>query len=501
MLTPFLDSLSYLSQPSSIGWVLLGTFLGMIFGAIPGLGGGMLMALMLPITFTMFHLDAQIFLISIYVGGVSGALVSAVLLGIPGAPSAVMTALDGYEMCKQGRAAEALSLGIMGSFVGGMISWVVLVALSIPLAFVASKFRNFDYFAFVMLGLILIAFTGGGNPIKSLMSGLLGIFVSMVGFDSVSASSRFTFGFHSVASGFSILPVLIGVFALRQMLSDIGSTHTGKPQQHAAITDIVRHLFRVFRYPLNIIRSSLIGSWIGILPGIGANIGAVISYSVAQTFSRNKEKFGHGSEEGVVASETGNNATVGGALVPLISLGIPGSGQDVILMAALILHQVEPGPLLALEHPTVFYGIISAYLFANIAMLILMVVSIPMLTRVISAPLYVLAPVVLMFCVVGVVATNNRIEDAWIMFAFGLFGFLMSYLRFPLSPFVIGFVLGPLAEERIRAALMSSNGDFTPLFTRPVSGTAIAACVAFALWPLGKALYQALRRARSKPAE
>jgi putative tricarboxylic transport membrane protein len=289
--------------------------------------------------------------------------------------------------------------------------------------------------------------------------------------------------------------VLIGVFAVRQVLDDIRRTEARPQQAEASFSATMRNLLKVFNYPVNLVRSSLIGSSIGILPGIGANIGAVVSYSVAQAFSRNKEKFGHGAEEGVVASETGNNATVGGALVPMIALGIPGSGQDVILMAALILHQVQPGPLLALEHPDVFYGVISAYLIANIAMLFVMVLSIRFLARIIAAPIYMLAPIVLLFCVVGVISANNRLEDAWVMFGFGLFGFAMSYFRFPLAPFVIGFVLGPLAEVRLRSALMSTDGDFTPLFTRPVSGLAIAACVVLILWPVVRSIW---RQARAK---
>ena len=489
--------MAHLLLPSSIGWCVLGTVLGVIVGAIPGLGGGMLMVLMLPVTFGMDNVDAQIFLISIYVGGISGALVSAVLLGIPGAPSAVMTTLDGHALCKQGRAAEALSLGIIASFIGGIASWAILVLLSIPLASIASHFRSFDYFAFVMLGLVLIAFTGTGNPAKAILSGFLGIFVATVGFDPVSAANRFTFGIPNLANGFDILPVLIGVFAVRQMLDDIGKPGQRPEQADASFSAVLRNLLKVFRYPMTLVRSSLIGSGIGILPGIGANIGAVVSYSVAQTFSRDKEKFGKGAEEGVVAAETGNNATVGGALVPMIALGIPGSGQDVILMAALILHQIQPGPLLAVEHPEVFYGVISAYLLANIAMLFIMVLSIRFLAKVIAAPFHMLAPIVLMFCVVGVISANNRLEDAWVMFGFGLLGFAMSYLRFPLAPFVIGFVLGPLAEVRLRSGLMSTNGDVAPLFTSPISGTAIAIGAIFILWPVGRAVWRQLQARRS----
>lgn len=454
-------------------WCLLGTVLGVVFGAVPGLGGGMLMALFLPFTFGMDNVDAQILLIAIYVGGVSGSLISAVLIGVPGSPAAVMTTLDGYAMTRKGKAAKALSLGIVASFLGGLFSWCVLLLLAIPLASIATQFRSFDYFAFVMLGLILVGFTGGENPIRGVLAGFLGIFFSMVGFDQISATNRFTFDSHTLENGFHILPVLIGVFAVRQMLGDVASNRTSPAQISMTVRDLFLYFKDAFKYPVALLRSSAIGSVIGILPGIGANIGAIISYTVSRALSRNSQDYGRGSEEGIVSAEAGNNATVGGALVPMIAIGIPGSGQDVILMAALILHHVEPGPLLVVQHPDVFYGIIASYLVSNIAMLAVMVIAIKYLAKVISTPVYMLAPIVLTFCVVGVISVNNRLDDAWVMLTFGLLGVGLAYGRFPLAPFVIGFVLGPLAETRLRSALMSSDGEIGPLFESPYAVAAL----------------------------
>lgn len=486
-------SFAYLLTPQALMWCFLGTLLGVIFGAIPGLGGGMLMALLLPFTFGMDNVDAQILLIAIYVGGVSGSLISAVLIGVPGSPAAVMTTLDGHAMTKKGQAAKALSLGIVASFLGGLFSWFVLLLLAIPLASIATQFRNFDYFAFVMLGLILVGFTGGDNPIRGVLSGFLGIFFAMVGFDQVSATNRFTFESHTLANGFHILPVLIGVFAVRQMLGDVASNRTAPSQTQMAIRDLVSYFGSALKYPVALIRSSAIGSVIGILPGIGANIGAIISYTVSRALSRDPDRYGKGSEEAIISAESGNNATVGGALVPMIAIGIPGSGQDVILMAALILHHVEPGPLLVVEHPDIFYGIIVSFLFSNIAMLVVMVLAIRYLAKVISTPLYLLVPIVLTFCVVGVVSVNNRTDDAWVMLAFGFLGLAMSYGRFPLAPFVIGFVLGPLAEMRLRSALMSSDGEIMPLFESPFSVVAIICMVVVVASPLLRRLWGATR--------
>ena len=483
MLAPLFDSFAAVLQPMVLGWVLLGVALGVVFGAIPGLGGGMLMALMLPATFAMPDVLAQGFLIGIYVGGVSGGLISGILLGVPGAPSAIMTTIDGSAMARKGHAARALSIGIMASLVGGLLSWLVLVALAIPLASMATKLQNFDYFTFVMLGIVLIAFLAASNPIKALMAGFFGIFISTVGFDDISASERFTFGSSFLSSGFDILPVLLGAFAMRSVMTDLANPSKTQSQASVTIREVLSEMGRAFKYPGNLLRSSLVGSFIGLLPGIGSNIGAVMSYTAAQATAKRPEEFGSGSEEAIVASEAGNNATVGGALIPMIALGIPGSAQDVILMAALILHAITPGPLLVNEHPDIFYGVITSYAVANIFMFLVMVLSLNIMAKVIKTPPSILAPVVLLFCVVGVISAHNRIDDAWVMFGFGLLGFFMASMRIPLAPVVIGFVLGPLAEGRLRSALMSSGGDILPLVTRPVSALLILCCLLVMLWP------------------
>ncbi|WP_306257340.1 tripartite tricarboxylate transporter permease [Pararhizobium sp. IMCC21322] len=476
-----LNSLAYMVEPMPMLYCIIGVVAGVIVGAIPGLGGGMLMALVLPATFAMDNLLAQVLLIGIYVGGVTGGLSSAVLIGVPGTPAAVMTAIDGNAMARKGFAARALSIGIMASLFGGIVSWLVLAGLSAPLARLASQLQSFDYFVFIALGLILIAFAGQESVLKSLISGALGISLALVGFDSISATNRFTFGVPSLSNGFDLLAVLIGAFAVRQMLVDSSDERPVVQQASARLPEILHELGRPFRHFGNLIRSSLIGTVIGLMPGIGANIGAIVAYSAAKGLSKNREEFGHGSEEALVASESGNNATVGGALVPMIALGIPGSGQDVLLMAALILHQIQPGPLLVSEHPEVFYGIISTYLVANIVTLFVMVLSVRYLRSVLSVPKYLLVPLVLMMCTVGVISTNNRVEDTAIMFAFGVLGLFMSWFRFPLAPFVIGFILAPLAEERLRTAAGTARGNWLELLMTPVPLAAIAILIAIGL--------------------
>jgi putative tricarboxylic transport membrane protein len=488
-LAVLLSSFQYLLTPTGLGWCMLGTFIGIVVGAIPGLGGGMAMALILPITFSMYYLDGQIFLLGIYVGGVGGSLISAILIGVPGSPAAVMTSVDGYQLCKQGRAADAFATGILASFTGGMVSWVLLLAFSVPLASIARHFQSFDYFLFVMMGLVLIGVAGSGGMIRSLMSGFLGILAAMVGFDSVSAVTRFTFGTSLLASGFDLLAVLIGAFAVQRVVVELGVLSSGKPLVGGTtFRDVLVKMRSAISHWRTMLRASLIGTWIGILPGLGANIGAIVCYSVEKTISRKKENYGRGEPEALAAAESGNNATVGGALVPMIAIGIPGSGQDVILMAALIIHNVQPGPLLVQNNPEVFYGLIAAYFFANVFLLLIMTLSIRLLIKVISAPMFLLAPIVLSICVVGVISVNNRMADTWIMLAFGVIGYLMASTRIPLAPFVIGFVLGPLAEERLRSALMSTRGDLMPLVTSPTSMILIAILLVSLAIPLAKRL-------------
>jgi putative tricarboxylic transport membrane protein len=477
----------YLLTPTGLGWCIAGTFFGIVVGAIPGLGGGMAMALILPMTFSMHYLDGQIFLLGIYVGGVGGSLISAILIGVPGSPAAVMTSVDGYQLCKQGRAADAFATGIFASFAGGMISWILLLAFSIPLASIAKQFQSFDYFLFVMMGLILIGVAGSGGLIRSLMSGFLGILAAMVGFDSVSAVTRFTFDSKLLASGFDLLAVLIGAFAVQRIVVELSAKSGARTIEGATtLKEVVSKMRGTFAHWRTMIRASLLGTWIGILPGLGANIGAIICYSVEKTFSKKKDNYGRGEPEALAAAESGNNATVGGALVPMIAIGIPGSGQDVILMAALIIHNVQPGPLLVQNNPDVFYGLIAAYFFANIFLLLLMTLSIRLLIKVIAAPMFLLAPLVLSVCVVGVISVNNRIADTWIMLAFGVVGYLMASTRIPLAPFVIGFVLGPLAEERLRSALMSTRGDILPLMASPTSLILIAIVLGSLAYPLAR---------------
>lgn len=456
----------------------LGTSLGVMVGAIPGLTGAMLIALTLPLTFSMGGEPALVLLISMYVGSVSGGMITATLLRMPGTPASIMTTLDGYPMAKQGQPGRALGLGVGASFVGGMISWGFLVALAKPMADWSTTFGPFEFFALVMMAMVLIASVGGSSFSKGLLSGFLGILATMPGTAPATGQLRWTFGLHAMDDGFNLLPVLIGLFAVNQIIRDI--VHLDEPMERIelkregmflGLRDWMKHL-------TNLLRSSVIGTWVGILPGIGANVGSVVAYSAARNLSKNPEEFGKGSEEGIIASESANNATVGGALIPLIAMGIPGSVIDAILLGALVIHGLQPGPLLFDQNPGAVYVIMGTMLLANVFMLAFMLFSLGWLSKLTSIPRAYLLPVILTFCVIGSFALGNRMFDVWAMLGFGVFGFALEKMKIPLAPFVIGFVLAPIAEEHLSAGLMQTGGSYWPLVTRPIS---LIFCVVAAL--------------------
>ena len=483
MLGSLIDSLSLILTPMPFMMLFLGTFVGVTVGAVPGLSGSMLIALTLPLTYYMTPLNAVLLLIGMYVGSIAGGLISATLLRMPGTAAAVMTTFDGYPMARSGRPGRALGLGIMASLVGGLFSWVALISLAEPLSRWAMRFGPFEYFSLVMMALVLMASVSQGSMIKGLLSGFLGILVALPGVDLSSGQPRLTWDWYMLNSGFKLLPVLLGIFVVSQIIKDILDIDQKFTRLEMNNSGILMTLKDMRRQAGNMIRSSVIGTIIGILPGIGANIGSLVAYTAAKNMSRAPEKFGTGHDEGIVASETANNATVGGALVPLIAMGIPGSVIDVFLISALMIHSITPGPLLFTSNPELVWAMMTGFLVSNILMFGIMVLSARYLSRLMYIPRSYVMPVVATFCVVGAYALDNTMLDVWVMLAFGVLGFFMVRARIPLGPFIIGFILAPLAEQKLRTGLMASAGDFTPIFTRPMSATFLAITVVLLVWP------------------
>jgi putative tricarboxylic transport membrane protein len=481
------SAVGYIFQPAPLFFVVLGTWLGIFVGAVPGLTGGMLISLVIPLTFYMNSTHALVLMVAMYVGSVSGGLISAMLLRMPGTPSSIMTTFDGYPMAVRGEPHRALARGIGASLVGGLVAGVFLVVLSPPLSRWALQFGPWEYFAMVVMAIVLIASLSQGSLAKGLLAGFLGMLFAMPGLNESDGQLRLTFGVNELADGFKLLPMLLGIFVTSQIIKDAleidrqpDALRIGRGRSLLSPREWGRHA-------VNGLRSSVIGTWIGILPGVGASISSMVAYGVARNISKAPEKFGTGHDEGIVASEAANNANVGGALIPLITMGIPGSPIDAILLSALILHNIQPGPLLFITNGDFVWALIAAYLLANVLMFATMTVSVRWLARAITIDRSVLLPIIFVCCVVGAYALSNRIYDVWVVVIFGIVGFGLERAKAPLGPFVIGFVLEPLFESELRSALQIAHGDFLGVLNRPIATSFLVIAAAMLAWPLLRA--------------
>lgn len=470
-------------HPWPLFFIVLGTWAGIFVGAVPGLTGGMLISLCIPLTFYMDSTNALILMVAMYVGSVSGGLISAMLLRMPGTPSSIMTTFDGYPMAAKGEPHRALALGIGASLFGGLIAGAFLVVLSPPLSRWALQFGPWEYFAMVLMAIVLIASLSQGSMVKGLLAGFLGMLFAMPGFNESDGQLRLTFGFDELSAGVHLLPMLLGIFVTSQIIKDAleidrqpDALKLGTGRSWMRLCDWRRHW-------INIVRSSVIGTWIGILPGVGASISSMVAYGVTRNLSKTPEKFGTGSEEGIVASEAANNANVGGALIPLITMGIPGSPIDAILLSALILHNIQPGPMLFLTNGAFVWSLVAAYLVANVLMFATMTFSVRWLAKAAVVNRAILLPIIFIFCLVGAYALSNRMWDVWVVVGFGVIGFGLERAKIPLGPFVIGFVLAPLFESEFRSALQLSHGNLMGLFERPIATAFFAVAVVMLFWP------------------
>jgi len=478
-----LTAFAAIFHPLPFLFCLAGVTVGIAVGAIPGLTGGMFIALCLPLTFFMESTNALILLVSMYVGSTSGGLISATLLRMPGTTAALMTVLDGFPMAQGGRPGRALGFGIYASFIGGMISWVFLAVLSPPLSELAVTFGNYEIFAMVLMALVLISSVSQGTLLKGLLSAAFGVIVALVGVDPSVGQLRLTFGVHQLEPGLRLLPVVLGMFVLSQVIADIVNIERTFEMLQASRRSMFMRFSDMKHQTVNFIRSSLIGTWIGILPGVGSTIASIVSYTMARNLSKTPERYGTGYEDGIVAAETANNAAVNGALVPLITLGIPGSVIDAILLGAFLIHNITPGPLLFQSNPDLVYGIIAAALLANVLMFVVMLAATPYFAKLMVVPKAFLLPTIVVFCVIGAYATSNLIFDVWVMLAFGVIGYFMQRAGLSIGPFVIGYVLAPIAEVNLRSGLMLYDGSLLPMVTRPYALTFLIIAILTLLWP------------------
>lgn len=451
--------------------MILGIIVGLAFGAIPGLTATMAVALILPMTFSMEAVTGLSFLMALYVGGVSGGLLSAILLNIPGTPSSIATCFDGNPMTNKGQAGKALAVGIFASFVGGVIGNLVLVFLAPPLARFAVTFSGFEYCAIGFFAITILASLASGSFVKGIIAGFIGMFFGTFGMAPVDGALRFTFGMSDFDGGFSLLPLLLGVFALVDIFKEFGD-NTFRQKVELRVKTIPSYginLREMASQWVNFIRSSLIGTFIGILPGIGGSTASILSYSEAKRASKHPEKFGTGIPDGIIASEASNNGMVGGALVTLITLGIPGDSTTAILLGGLMIHGLQPGPLLMTTNPEIVYGVFAALFLSNILFFVLEFCGIRLFTKILDIPKSMLFPAIIVMCVVGSYANNNLMFDVYAMIGFGVIGYWLDRQGYSMPCLIIGFILGPMIETNFQRALMLNRGDLTPFLTRPVS--------------------------------
>ncbi|PKL24614.1 MAG: Tat pathway signal protein [Spirochaetae bacterium HGW-Spirochaetae-3] len=459
-------------NPACLGLILLGVLVGIIFGSIPGLSATMAVVLFLPMSFGMDPINGISLLVGLYLGGISGGLISAILLKIPGTPSSIATVFDGGPMADKGEAGRALGVGILYSFIGGLISILALVFISPTLAKVTLVFTPVEYFAIAIFSLTIIASLSGKSLLKGLLGGLFGIALSMVGMAPLDSLTRFTFGNYQLFSGFDIVVILIGMFAVTDIMQ------AGFERKHLA--DRMRKTtfelkgfgitLKEFRGQIvNMVRSALIGIGIGILPGIGGSTAGLLAYTAEKNSSKHPEKFGTGIIDGVIASETANNAVIGGSLIPLLTMGIPGNTVTAVFLGGLIIHGISPGPLIFMKSGNIMYGIFTALVVANVFMIVFEYLGLKWFVKLLDVPKHILLPIIMVLCVVGAFSTSNRIFDVWSVFAFGLVGLLFKKIKIPSTPLIIGFILGSMTEVNLRRALMASDGNWAVFFTRPIS--------------------------------
>lgn len=464
------------SNPITLVLILIGDLAGLIFGAIPGLSAFTALAIMLPLTFAMEPVVGISFLMSVYVGGVSGGFISAILLGIPGTPSSIATCFDGHALAKKGQSYRAMGVAVLFSFIGGIFSAIILSTLAPLIGQVALRFSPYEYTAVILLALTTVSALSEGSMVKGLLSCLLGVSLAFVGIDKLSAYVRYTFGFRQLRGGFALVPLLIGLFAVSQVLSNASKRNSLTPEQ-AKLSVVQQKRMKGFGLTwkefLHCLKTAgpaaAIGLVVGILPGIGGNVANLLAYSFAKKTSKHPEGFGQGSIEGICAPETANNAAVGGALIILLTLGIPGDNATSMIMAGFQIHGIAPGPLLFSSGNVLVYAVFAAFIMANVFMLLEAYFGLTAFSKILSIRTEVLLPVVIAFCFVGSYSSNNRIFDIAVMVAFGLLGYILKKNKYPLAPLVVGFILTPMLEENLRRSLMRSKGSLMPMLTSPIA--------------------------------
>jgi putative tricarboxylic transport membrane protein len=463
-------------QPINLLYCFVGVLIGTLVGVLPGLGPGGGMAILLPVTFYVPPLSTIIMLAGVYYGAQYGGSTTSILLNIPGEPASIVTCLDGYQMARQGRAGPALGISAFGSFIAGTLGTLGIMVLAGPLVRFALKFGPPEYFSLMILGLIILSFLSSKSLMKSIAMSALGLILSYVGMDSIAGDPRFTFDIDELFTGIPIIPMVMGLFGIAEVMENL--EHSVKGSIFKTHLKGLLPTMRDWADSIGaILRGSAIGFFLGILPGGGAMLASFVSYATEKRLSRHPERFGKGAIEGVAGPESANNSGSSGALIPLLTLGIPSNIATGVLFAGFLIHNITPGPLLLKEHPDMFWGIITSMYTGNVILLILNLPLIGFWVRMLQISFNKLFPMIILFCLIGVFSLNYAVFDILLMILFGVVGYIMRKCKYESPPLVLAFILGPRLEQSLRQSLLLSRGDPAIFFSRPIS----AACLIIAV--------------------
>jgi len=480
-------------QPINLLYCFIGVFIGTLVGVLPGIGPVSAMSLLLPVTLSGTPESGIIMMAGIYYGSMYGGSTTSILVNIPGEAASVVTCIDGHEMAKQGRAGPALGIAALGSFAAGTFAIVALMLVAPALARVAIAFGPPEYFSLMVLGLTILSFLSQGSMAKSLLMATFGIVLGLVGIDQITAQARMTFDRLELLDGIGLVPIVMGLFGVAEILFNLEQELRREVMQ-ARIGSLWPSLADWTASKWAVLRGTVLGFFLGILPGGGAVIASFASYALEKKISATPERFGKGAIEGVAGPEAANNAAAGGAFIPLMTLGIPPNVVMALLLGAFVIHGLQPGPLMMTQRPDLFWGIVASMYIGNAMLLVLNMPMIGMWVQVLKLPYRILFPLILMFCIVGVFASGNAAFDVFVMVVFGVLGYLMRKFGYEPAPLVLAFVLGPMLENNLRKSLILSQGDFTVFLERPIS----AVCLLLAAVALLAPLFPALARRRSR---
>ena len=493
------QSMLTFAEPRQLVYTFGATLLGILIGCMPGLSATLAISLLTTLTIRLPAGDAILILICAYVGTIYGGSRSAILLNIPGTAANAAACLDGYQLAKRGEAGRAMGIATTGSVAGSLFGIVCLAILTPALGEMALSFQSYEFFWLSLFGVMMSGSITGSDPLKGWIMGILGLFVALIGQDGIHAYERFAYGDPNLAGGLSLIPTLVGAFGCAEVLTVMGERF--KRAQVYAVDSVLPRISDVLKYWKTVLRSGVIGVYIGILPGVGEDMAAWSSYAAAKRASKHPEEFGKGSVEGLIAAETGDNASIPGGIIPALALAIPGSAPAAVLLAAMMIHGVKPGPMLMIENPSFVYDVVAMNVYATIGILFFGLFLVRPLLKVLQVPRTIIMPIIFVLCVVGSFSIAQRLFDVWTMLGVGVAVFFLRRYGYHPAPFVLGLVLGDLMDKSLRRGLVISDGDLTPFFTRPISAV-LAVIVVITLVmsiPAGNAAVRRLFR-RRRPA-